>query len=85
MSPSPVPPNFRVVDASACVNGSKIVACFSRGIPIPVSLTVNVRSMLASWGGCRRAPRLHLLRNLTALPIRLMRICRSAQDCAAPG
>ena len=40
-SPSPVPPNRRVIDESACVNASKIEACFSSGMPIPVSVTVK--------------------------------------------
>ena len=37
--PSPVPPNRLVVELSAWLNASKIVACFSRGTPMPVSLT----------------------------------------------
>ena len=39
VSPRPVPPNRRVVDPSACRNGSKIARCFSGGMPIPLSLT----------------------------------------------
>ncbi len=37
--PRPVPPNRRVVDPSACMNGSKMVPCLSGAIPIPVSVT----------------------------------------------
>ena len=37
--PSPVPPNRRVVEPSAWVNGSKIARCLSAGMPMPVSLT----------------------------------------------
>jgi hypothetical protein len=39
VSPSPLPPYFRVVEESACVNAPKIESALSRGIPIPVSLT----------------------------------------------
>src|SRR5581483_9519800 len=39
VSPSPVPPYFRVDDVSACENASKIVACLSSEIPMPVSAT----------------------------------------------
>ena len=39
--PSPVPPYLRVVEPSACVNASKISCCFSRGMPMPVSLTLK--------------------------------------------
>ena len=35
VSPSPVPPNRRVVDPSACSNGWKIVCTFSAGMPMP--------------------------------------------------
>ena len=38
-NPNPVPPNFRVVDWSACEKTSKIVESLSSGIPIPVSST----------------------------------------------
>lgn len=37
--PSPVPPYFRVVEASAWLNFSKMEASFSGGIPMPLSLT----------------------------------------------
>ncbi len=37
--PSPVPPYLRVVEPSACSNGSKIARRFSAGMPIPVSAT----------------------------------------------
>ena len=39
VSPSPVPPKRRVVDPSACLNGSKIAFCLSAGMPMPLSLT----------------------------------------------
>ncbi len=41
--PSPVPPNRRVVDPSAWLNASKIVACLLCGMPMPVSLTEKVQ------------------------------------------
>ena len=52
-NPSPVPPNFRVVDWSACEKTSKIVESFSSGIPIPLSSTDRSIS--------RRIDRAHLL------------------------
>ena len=39
--PRPVPPNFRLVLASACWNASKMIRCFSGGMPMPVSDTSN--------------------------------------------
>jgi hypothetical protein len=39
--PSPVSPNLRVDDESACENASKIKCCLSFGIPIPVSRTLK--------------------------------------------
>ena len=39
--PRPVPPNRRVVDPSACLKASKIVSCFSGGMPMPVSVTAK--------------------------------------------
>ena len=40
-SPRPVPPYLRAVPASACWNASKMILCFSGGMPMPVSLTEN--------------------------------------------
>ena len=40
-NPRPVPPKRLVVSADACVKLSKISVCFSFGIPIPVSTTLN--------------------------------------------
>ena len=40
-SPRPVPPYLRAVPASACWNASKMIRCFSGGMPMPVSLTEN--------------------------------------------
>ena len=37
--PSPVPPNRRVIDSSACVNRSKMRRCASAEMPMPVSST----------------------------------------------
>jgi hypothetical protein len=77
--PSPVPPYRRVVDASACVKASKIDACFSGGIPIPVSLTAKWRtarsSLLLSQPTRRTTSPCSV--NFTALLIRLTRICVS--------
>ena len=41
-----MPPNRRVVEPSACSNGSKIVSSFSAGMPIPVSATAKRRMTL---------------------------------------
>ena len=46
-SPSPVPPNFLLVEPSACWKASKIKPCLSKGIPNPVSDTVNIRAFNA--------------------------------------
>jgi hypothetical protein len=43
----PVPPNLRVVDASACWNASKMSFCFSSAMPIPVSMTRNAITLPA--------------------------------------
>ena len=37
--PRPVPPYLRLVLASACWNASKMIFCFSGGMPMPVSDT----------------------------------------------
>ena len=39
VSPSPVPPYFRVAEVSACEKASKMDCIFSLGIPTPVSET----------------------------------------------
>ena len=39
--PNPVPPYFRVVEASACTNRPKMHGNFSAGMPMPVSLIAN--------------------------------------------
>lgn len=41
-NPKPVPPNFLVVELSACVNASKILLCLSMAIPRPSSFTSRV-------------------------------------------
>src|SRR3954453_23267111 len=40
-SPAPLPPYLRLVPASACWKASKIIFCFSAGMPMPVSETSN--------------------------------------------
>ena len=39
--PRPVPPYLRDVPASACWNASKMIFCFSGGMPMPLSVTVK--------------------------------------------
>ena len=51
--PSPVPPNRRVVEPSACSNGWKIVSSFSAGMPMPVSATEKRRTTLSSPSSSR--------------------------------
>ena len=36
-----MPPYLRLVEASACWNASKMIFCFSSGMPMPVSVTSN--------------------------------------------
>ena len=52
VNPRPVPPYFRVVEPSACSNGSKMARCLSAGIPIPVSATAKRRPTESPDGGC---------------------------------
>ena len=77
--PSPVPPYVRVVLPSAWANASKIVYCFSEGIPIPLSSTVkrNSTSRFVSASDCTETKTSPRCVNLTALPIRLTRIWRN--------
>ena len=78
--PSPVPPYFRVVELSACVNDWKSLACCSGEIPMPVSVTLTRRN--TSPGVVRLAGVSHVSTftstspfsvNLNALLIRLVR------------
>jgi hypothetical protein len=72
--PRPVPPYARVVDASACVNGSKIARCLSGEIPMPVSRTVTSSSTSSS--PTERVPTSIMTSprsvNLIELPIKLV-------------
>ena len=40
-SPRPVPPYLRLVEPSAWAKDSKIDCCFSNGMPVPLSMTLN--------------------------------------------
>ena len=54
-SPRPVPPKRREVEPSACVNASKMSACLSAGMPIPVSRTeARTRTVPGGSPGTRR-------------------------------
>jgi hypothetical protein len=44
-----VPPYLRLVEPSACWKASKIICCFSGGIPMPVSLTLNAITFRARF------------------------------------
>ena len=76
-SPRPVPPNWRVVDASAWLNASKTLACFSTGIPMPVSATRKCSRVHPSPRESSRTATITCPRsvNLMALPARFVRIC----------
>ena len=50
--PSPVPPNFRVVEESACANGWNRRARCSSLSPMPVSRTASVTRVAPSPSGC---------------------------------
>ena len=45
--PKPVPPYLRLVLASACWNASKMIFCFSAGMPMPVSATSKATTLCA--------------------------------------
>ena len=50
-----MPPYLRLVEASACWNASKMIRCFSGGMPMPVSATSNATTVGAcfrtGWSG----------------------------------
>ncbi len=76
VSPSPVPPKRRVVEASAWTKGSKIDSSLSAGMPMPLSLT-SIRYSAGSAASRRSTTRtLPRSVNLIALPTRLVRIWR---------
>ena len=79
VSPSPVPPYFRVVELSACANGSKINSRLFSGIPMPVSETVKCTIIPhSSFASCRAFTATSpSLVNLMALPTRFSSTCLS--------
>jgi hypothetical protein len=97
-SPRPVPPYLRLVEPSACWNASKMICCFSGGMPMPVSLTliwITVRARFSdSFSGFHPsvtglisiATRPDSV-NLNALDSRFLRICckRLASVCIDRG
>ncbi len=77
-SPRPVPPYFRVVDASACMNGRKSLVTVSSSMPTPVSAIAKTSSSRSSMR--RRATAICTspsLVNLQAFAIRLKSTWRS--------
>ena len=79
VSPRPVPPNFRVVEASAWANGVNNFAMFSSVKPTPVSSTSNL-TIICPLGAGSSVTRTHTWPcsvNLIALPTRFRMICRS--------
>ena len=77
--PRPVPPNRRVVEASACVNASNNTSSLSAAMPMPVSRTSKRTVASASPSSTRLTDTATspLSVNLMALPTRLVRTCRS--------
>src|SRR5581483_5036841 len=77
--PSPVPPNSRVVEVSAWEKASKILRCFSGGMPMPVSETMKRIAIPPTSDGALSARMLisPSFVNLTAFPAKLIRICRN--------
>ncbi len=80
-SPSPVPPYFRVLCPSDCVNDSNIFSVASGAIPIPVSSTSKSSVYHAELSCCILHFALSFTYpfsvNFSALPIRLNRTCLS--------
>ena len=76
-SPSPVPPNLRVIEVSACLKLWNSSPCCSGVRPMPLSHTSKrTRSFVSS--ACTTSARsamLPLAVNLTAFPAKLSRIC----------
>jgi len=71
--PSPVPPNFLVVEASSCWKGVKSFSERAGSKPMPESLTlISIKFELAFLAEMTTDPSWV---NLMALPIKLMRIC----------
>ena len=70
-SPSPVPPNLRLVVPSACWNASKMSCCLSFGMPMPVSLhreRDHASSALVERCGWRSASPFSALRIVSVTP-----------------
>ncbi len=86
LSPSPVPPNRRVVDASACLKGANSDPIASGSIPMPVS-SITKRSVCASLS--YPTPRVTVPDsvNFTALPTRFTMICliRAGSEMTSEG
>ncbi len=76
--PSPVPPNFLLMDWSAWVKLSKIDCCSFFVIPMPVSMTSNLSlTRSSSESSEKRFSSIDPLSvNLTALPNKLSSTCR---------
>src|SRR5262245_5935110 len=75
--PSPVPPKFCAVEASAWANSSNSFACCSAVMPMPVSETANSTKLLPLLTLRAASLTSPALVNLQALLRRLSRICRS--------
>ncbi len=76
LRPSPVPPNFRVVEASAWANGSNMRSNCSSVIPMPLSLTwMTSQSISDSVSRSALISTVPRVVNLAALLSRLRTTC----------
>ena len=77
-NPKPVPPNSRVIDASAWLNRSKIRANCSGAMPIPSSTTSTCSKASSPVRATQDTDRVTFPScvNLTALPARFINTCR---------
>ena len=76
-SPSPLPPNFRFTEASAWLNGEKIMLIFSGEIPMPVSVTSNSQRTVCAdcVKGLTRSLTQPVSLNFRALPNKFCKTC----------
>src|SRR5262245_45217343 len=81
--PSPVPPNFCAVAASAWVNSSNSLSCCSAVMPMPVSETTNSTKLLPLLSLRAASLTSPALVNLQALLRRLSSICLSRMGSTA--
>ena len=82
VKPSPVPPNWRAVPASACWKASKIAPSRSGGIPIPLSWISTAAGVLVPSSTVARTTISPVSVNLRAFPSRFTITCFSLAESA---